>query len=157
MGRRLVASHLVGRRLVASHLVGRRLVASHLVGRRLVARHLVGRRLVARHTLGCPVVRIFQTLISIQWPESAIQVKAHLDYGILYLINRRRYRFIFFSSKNCCCCCCCDDVDVVIVFARFVRSSFDNEYVCTVRPVQTEPPSDRADRSVFRDVRFSQC
>jgi len=27
----------------------------------------------------------------------------------------------------------------------------------TVKPVQTEPPSDRADRSVFRGVRFSQC
>jgi len=27
----------------------------------------------------------------------------------------------------------------------------------TVKPVQTEPPSDRADRSVFRGVRFSHC
>ena len=27
----------------------------------------------------------------------------------------------------------------------------------TVKPVQTEPPSDLDDRSVFRGVRFSQC
>jgi len=30
-------------------------------------------------------------------------------------------------------------------------------YINTAKPVQTEPPSDRADRSVFRGVRFSQC